>query len=60
LAASLALGGVLGSLLFGVSARDPFTYAAVGLTLTGVAALACYIPARRAAVADPLRALRHE
>jgi putative ABC transport system permease protein len=51
---------VLGSLLFGVSARDPITYTVVGVTLAAVAALACYIPARRAALADPLEALRYE
>jgi predicted permease len=60
LLAALGLGGVLGSLLFGISARDPLTFAVVGVSLTGVAALACYIPARRAASADPLEALRHE
>ena len=60
LAVALALGGVMSSLLFGVSARDPVTYAVVALTLSAVAALACYIPARRATLADPLRSLRYE
>ena len=59
-AAALALGRVLNSLLFGVSARDPLTIVSVVAVLSGVAALACYIPSRRAAQHDPLNALRHE
>jgi ABC-type lipoprotein release transport system permease subunit len=46
------------SLLFEVSATDPTTYAAIALLLTAVAAVASLIPARRAARADPLVALR--
>jgi ABC-type lipoprotein release transport system permease subunit len=45
-------------LLFGVGATDPVTFAAVGLLLAIVAATACYIPARRAAVIDPVQALK--
>ena len=60
IAGAWALGGVMKSLLFGVSARDPMTYAVVAVALAAVAALACYIPARRATLADPLRALRYE
>jgi predicted permease len=56
--AALALGRVLGSLLFGVSAHDPATIAAVVVALASIGTLACYLPARRATLADPLRALR--
>jgi predicted permease len=46
------------ALLFGIDASDPATFAAVGLTLTLVALLAVYVPARRAASVDPLLLLR--
>jgi predicted permease len=52
------LGRAGSSLLFGVSATDPATFAAVSLLLTAVAAAACYFPARRAMKVDPIRALR--
>jgi putative ABC transport system permease protein len=51
---------VLESFLFGVSARDPLTYAAGSLFLGVVAVAACWIPARRAGRADPMQALRME
>ncbi|MGH9407261.1 MAG: ADOP family duplicated permease, partial [Terriglobia bacterium] len=57
---ALALTGLLSSLLFGVSPHDPWTLTAVALILAGVAAGACYIPARRATKVDPVVTLRHE
>ena len=58
IAASRALSNMLGSLLFGVASSDPVTYAGVGALLLAVAAIAGYIPARRASRIDPMVALR--
>jgi putative ABC transport system permease protein len=60
LAGALALSRVLESTLYGVSPTDVRTLATAAALLAGVAVLACYIPARRAARVDPVAALRHE
>ena len=58
LAGSLLASRGLRALLYGVSPADPISLAGASLTLLSVAALACYLPARRASRVDPLVALR--
>jgi putative ABC transport system permease protein len=60
LPASLAITQLMKGLLYGVSAADPLTFLGVPLLLAIVAMIACWIPARRAAKTDPMRALRQE
>ena len=60
LVGALLLTRLMGSMLYGVGARDPLTFGAVAALLTAVALGASYLPARRAARLEPLRALREE
>lgn len=57
---ALALNRFIEKLLFGVRSKDPLTYAVIGVVFMGVALLACWLPARRAAGVDPITALRCE
>lgn len=59
-AGALACGHMLSTLLFGVSPYDPWIIALVAVVLATVGTFACYVPARRATLSDPLEALRYE
>jgi predicted permease len=59
-ALSLAVGRVIGGVLYGITPTDPVTYACVFLLLSATSLLACYLPARRAARINPTNALRVE
>jgi ABC-type antimicrobial peptide transport system permease subunit len=60
LAVAFTLTRYASSMLYGITAHDPLTFATVGLLLGAIALLACYLPASRASKVDPTAALRYE
>jgi ABC-type antimicrobial peptide transport system permease subunit len=60
LTAALAMGRIVASLLYGLKFTDPLTLGVAAAILAGIAMAASWLPARRAAGVDPMRALRHD